>query len=147
MSISYTPSTRSFLISGHVTTHSRKLPFKSANSPFAEWWRIADRKHPLPIPLRRFFLAEWYFVTKLGPQVSLSPVPFFGVNKMHHLSRMLAYETVKWDFALREGVSFIISNILRWHGTLGNRIAKPYTENGIKKWHMLNSKGPTSNNT
>jgi hypothetical protein len=80
MSISYTPSTRSFLISGHVTTHSRKLPFKSANSPFAERWRIADRKHPLSIPLRRFFLAEWYFVTKLDPQLSLSPVPFFGVN-------------------------------------------------------------------
>jgi hypothetical protein len=80
MSISYTPSTRSFLASGHVTTHSRKLPFKSANSPFAERWRIADRKHPLPIPLRRFFLAKWYFITKLGPQVSLSHVPFFGVN-------------------------------------------------------------------
>jgi hypothetical protein len=30
---------------GHVITHSRKLPFKNANSPFAEWWRIADRKH------------------------------------------------------------------------------------------------------
>jgi hypothetical protein len=81
MSISYTPSTRSFLISGHVTTHSRKLPFKSANSPFAERWRIADRKHPLPIPLRRFFLAEWYFITKLGPQVSPFPVPFFDVNR------------------------------------------------------------------
>jgi hypothetical protein len=24
-----------------------------------------------------FFLAEWYFVTKLGPQVSPSPVPFW----------------------------------------------------------------------
>jgi hypothetical protein len=30
---------------GHVITHSRKHPFTSANSPFAEWWRIADRKH------------------------------------------------------------------------------------------------------
>jgi hypothetical protein len=29
----------------HVITHSWKLPFKSANSPFAEWWRIANRKH------------------------------------------------------------------------------------------------------
>jgi hypothetical protein len=28
----------------------------------------------------KIFLAEWYFITKLGPQVSLSPVPFFGVN-------------------------------------------------------------------
>jgi hypothetical protein len=33
------------LYPGHVITHSRKLPFKSANSPFTEWWRIADRKH------------------------------------------------------------------------------------------------------
>jgi hypothetical protein len=31
-------------------------------------------------PLRRSFLAERYFVTKLGPQVSPFPVPFFGVN-------------------------------------------------------------------
>jgi hypothetical protein len=80
MSIPYTPSTRSFLISGHVTMHSQKLSFKSANNPFAERWRIADRKHPLPIPLRRFFQAEWYFITKIGPRVSPFPVPFFGVN-------------------------------------------------------------------
>jgi hypothetical protein len=33
------------LYPGHVITHSRKLPFKSANSPSAEWWCIADRKH------------------------------------------------------------------------------------------------------
>jgi hypothetical protein len=26
------------------------------------------------------FLAEWHFITKLGPQVSPFPVPFFGVN-------------------------------------------------------------------
>jgi hypothetical protein len=80
MSISHTPSTRPFHILGHVTTHSRKLPFKSANSPFAERQRIADRKRPLPNLLIRFFLAEWHFITKLGPQVSLFPVPFFGVN-------------------------------------------------------------------
>jgi hypothetical protein len=80
MSISYTLSTRSFLILGHVTTHSRKLPFKSANSPFAERQRIADRQRLLPNRLRRRFLAEWYFITKLGPQVSLFPVQFFGVN-------------------------------------------------------------------
>jgi hypothetical protein len=61
-------------MSGHVTTHSRKLPFKSANSPFAERQRIADRKRLLPNPLRRFFLAEWYFITKLGPQVSPFPI-------------------------------------------------------------------------
>jgi hypothetical protein len=77
MSISYTLSIRSFLISGHITTHSRKPPFKSANSPFAERQCIADRKRLLLNPLRRCFLAEGYFITKLGPQVSLFPVPFF----------------------------------------------------------------------
>jgi hypothetical protein len=35
---------------------------------------------PLPNPLRRFFSAEWFFVTKLGPQVSPFPVPIFGIN-------------------------------------------------------------------
>jgi hypothetical protein len=25
--------------------------------------------------------AEWYFITKLGPQVSLFSVPIFGVNR------------------------------------------------------------------
>jgi hypothetical protein len=35
----------SSLYPGHIITHSRKLPFKSANNPSAEWWRIADRKH------------------------------------------------------------------------------------------------------
>jgi hypothetical protein len=29
----------------------------------------------------KIFLAEWYFATKLGPQVSPFPVPIFGVNK------------------------------------------------------------------
>jgi hypothetical protein len=47
----------------HQATSPRipeNFPFKSANSPFAEQWRTADRKHPLPIPLRIFFQAEWY---------------------------------------------------------------------------------------
>jgi hypothetical protein len=52
------------------------LSFKSANNPFAERWRTADRKCPLPILLRRFFPAVWYLFTKLDPQISLSPVPF-----------------------------------------------------------------------
>jgi hypothetical protein len=30
--------------------------------------------------LRGKFLVEWCFLTKLGPQVSLFPVPIFGVN-------------------------------------------------------------------
>jgi hypothetical protein len=29
---------------------------------------------------KEIFPAEWYFVTKLGPQVSPFPVPIFGVN-------------------------------------------------------------------
>jgi hypothetical protein len=29
---------------------------------------------------KEIFLAEWHFVTKLGPQVSSFPVPIFGVN-------------------------------------------------------------------
>jgi hypothetical protein len=29
----------------------------------------------------KIFPAEWYFVTKLGPQVSPFPVPIFGINK------------------------------------------------------------------
>jgi hypothetical protein len=33
------------LYPGHIITHSRKLPFTSANSSFAEWWCISDRKH------------------------------------------------------------------------------------------------------
>jgi hypothetical protein len=30
----------------------------------------------------KIFLAEWYFVTKLGPQVSPFPIPIFGVNNL-----------------------------------------------------------------
>jgi hypothetical protein len=33
------------LYPGHVITYSRKLSFLSTNSPSAEWWRTADRKH------------------------------------------------------------------------------------------------------
>jgi hypothetical protein len=33
------------LYPGHVITYSRKLPFLSTNSPSAERWRTADRKH------------------------------------------------------------------------------------------------------
>jgi hypothetical protein len=44
------------LYPGHVITHSRKVPFTSANSPFAEWWYIADRKHLYRILFSIFFL-------------------------------------------------------------------------------------------
>jgi hypothetical protein len=64
---------------GHVITYSWKPPFLSANSPFAEWWRTADRKYLYRI-LWGDFPTEWRFFTKLGPQVSPFPVPIFGVN-------------------------------------------------------------------
>jgi hypothetical protein len=67
------------LYPGHVITYSRMLPLPSANSPSAEWWRALDCRHLYRMPWRKF-LAEWCFLTKLGPQVSLFPVPIFGVN-------------------------------------------------------------------
>jgi hypothetical protein len=36
----------------------------------------------------KIFPAEWYYVTKLGPQVSPFPVPIFGVNR--HLPRKVS---------------------------------------------------------
>jgi hypothetical protein len=67
------------LCPGHIIMYSRKLPFSSANSPSAEWWRTTDRKYLNRI-LWGEFPAEWRFFTKLGPQVSPFPVPIFGVN-------------------------------------------------------------------
>jgi hypothetical protein len=46
------------VLSLHRATSPRipeNFPFESANSPSAERWLTADRKRPLPIPLRRFF--------------------------------------------------------------------------------------------
>jgi hypothetical protein len=55
------------------------LFFQAWNSSSAEWWRTPDRRR-----LYRMIwgkpLAEWCSSTKLGPQVSLFPVPIFGVN-------------------------------------------------------------------
>jgi hypothetical protein len=67
----FVPSFRS----GHVTMRSRE---SSANSPFAERKHTADRRH-----FCRIFPCRTEFVTKLGPQISLLPVPIFGVNKLH----------------------------------------------------------------
>ena len=50
---------------------------------------------------------------------------------MKHLNDILTYEKVKWNFALRDLVSFINSMINRWHNTLGNHAMKPCTENGL----------------
>jgi hypothetical protein len=69
------------LYSGHVITYSRMLPFPSANSPSAEWWRATDRRYLYRI-LWGEFPTEWCFFTKLGSQVSIFPVPIFGVNRI-----------------------------------------------------------------
>jgi hypothetical protein len=71
------------ILSLHQATSPRipeNFSFKSANSPFVERWRTADRKRPLPISLEEIFPSRMVFITKLGPQVSLTPVPFFGVT-------------------------------------------------------------------
>jgi hypothetical protein len=52
------------LCPGHVIMYSRKLPFLSANSPSAKWWRTTDRKY-LYLILWGEFPAEWRFFTKL----------------------------------------------------------------------------------
>jgi hypothetical protein len=77
MFVSYPSSIRLFLLFGprhHV------FPKTSANSPFAERWRTADRKL-LSESSEEIFSAEWYFINKLGPHVSVFPVPIFGVNR------------------------------------------------------------------
>jgi hypothetical protein len=61
---------------GHVITYSRKLPQtvllpNDGVLPTASFFTESSEE---------IFLAEWYFVTKLGPHVSLFPVPIFGVN-------------------------------------------------------------------
>jgi hypothetical protein len=65
------------LYSGHVITYSRMLPFSSANSPSAKWWRTTDRRYLYRI-LWGEFPAEWCFFTILGPQVSPFPVPILS---------------------------------------------------------------------
>jgi hypothetical protein len=78
---------------GHVITYPRMLPFSSANSPSAEWWRTTDRKY-IYRTLWGEFPAEWCFFTKLDPQVIPFPVPIFGVNRWlsayryHRINRM-----------------------------------------------------------
>jgi hypothetical protein len=69
------------LYSGHVITYSRMLPLPSTKQPSAEWWRAPDHRH-LYRMLWGKFSAEWCFLTKLGPQVSLFPVPISGVNRV-----------------------------------------------------------------
>jgi hypothetical protein len=47
------------------------------------------------------FPSRMVFITKLGPQVSLSPVPFFGVNT-------LFFEAVEVDAMCLFNLSFLV---------------------------------------
>jgi hypothetical protein len=67
------------LHSGHVITYSRMLPLSSAKQPFC-WMKVCSDYRHLYRMLWGKFPAEWGFLTKLDPQVSLFPVPIFGVN-------------------------------------------------------------------
>jgi hypothetical protein len=78
MSVSHPSSVHPFFI-----FKPHRIPecflFQAWNNPSAEWWRAPDRRH--------FYwmlwgkpLTEWYSPAKLGPQVSLFPVPIFDVN-------------------------------------------------------------------
>jgi hypothetical protein len=65
------------LYPGHVITYSRMLPFPSATQPFCRMMACSRPQASLPNALRK---TSWCFLTKLCPQVSLFPVPIFGVN-------------------------------------------------------------------
>jgi hypothetical protein len=54
------------------------------NSSSAEWWRSRDRRCLCRMLLGKP-LAEWWFSTKFGPQISLFSVPIFGVNNSQSL--------------------------------------------------------------
>jgi hypothetical protein len=67
----------------YIQAMSSRIPecflFQARNSPSADWWCAPNRKH-LYRMLWGKLLAEWCSLTKLGPQISLFPVPIFGVN-------------------------------------------------------------------
>jgi hypothetical protein len=69
----------------YIQATSSRIPecflFRAQNSSSVEWWRAPNRRH-LYRMLWGKFPTEWYFFTKLGPQVSLFPVPIFGVNTL-----------------------------------------------------------------
>jgi hypothetical protein len=67
------------LRSGHVITQSRKI---SANSPSAERKQTADRELLCRIFPKKPSFSRTDFLTKLGPQTRLLPVPNFGVNTL-----------------------------------------------------------------
>jgi hypothetical protein len=104
MSILYTPSTRSFLISGHVTSHSPKLPLQAQTV-------LLPNDDVLPTTSiftesSEIFPAEWYFFTKLGPQVSPFPVPFFVLATTKVFEGAMVVET-----ALEKVDDFLVGDI------------------------------------
>jgi hypothetical protein len=72
------PSIRPFR-SGHVITQSRKI---SANSPSTERKQTADRELLYRIFPKKPSFSWTDFLTELGPQIRLLPVPNFGVNSV-----------------------------------------------------------------
>jgi hypothetical protein len=73
--------------------------FQAWNSSSVEWWRTPDRRR-----LYRMLwgkpLAEWCSPTKLGPQVSLFPVPIFGVNTSFPWMKSLSLWSGRGKFTL-----------------------------------------------
>jgi hypothetical protein len=65
---------------GHIITHSRKLPFK-AQTILLTNDGVLPTASIFTESSEETFPAKWHFFTKLGPQVSLFPVPIFGVNR------------------------------------------------------------------
>jgi hypothetical protein len=87
MSVSHPSSIHPFFIfKPHHHTFPNAFLFQAWNNSSAEWWRTLDHRR-----LYRMLwgkpLAEWFSSTKLGPQVSLIPVPIFGVNNRSSRSR------------------------------------------------------------
>jgi hypothetical protein len=71
---------RFFIFNPHHRAFPNAFLFQPWNSSSAEWWRTPDRRR-LYRMLSGKPSVEWCSSTKLGPQVSLFPVPIFGVNR------------------------------------------------------------------
>jgi hypothetical protein len=80
------PSIHSFR-SSHIITQSRKI---SANSFLAERKPTADRELLCQIFLERPSFFRTDFLTKLGPQIRLIPLPNFGVNNAPSILALFA---------------------------------------------------------
>jgi hypothetical protein len=81
-----------FIFKPRHHTFPNASSFQARNNSSAKWWRTLDRRR-----LYRMLwgkpLAEWCSSTKFGPQVSLFPVPIFGVNIYTHLLKVCMLES------------------------------------------------------